>query len=247
MFQHKKISAIIPAFNEEQSIGLVIQELQSLIDCNEQPIIDEIIVCNNASTDATAHIALELGAKVVYEPLKGYGAACLKAATAVTDDTDILLYIDADASSFTHQAIELLAAIEAGYDLVIGSRPQGIQQKHSLTPQQIFGNWLATKLITYLWQHKTTDLGPFRAIQYSAYRQLAMQDQAFGWTIEMQIKAIQHNFKIKEVIVDSKKRIGQSKISGTLTGSILAGLGIFNMIGKLWLKQHTYNLFNRMS
>jgi len=232
MYQGKTVSAIIPALNEELAIAKVVGKLLNLKDDSGFRIIDEVVVCDNASTDNTAKTAAAYGAKVVKQDVLGYGIACLTAISALSP-CDIVLFIDGDDSCFVEQAIPLIAGITDGDDLAIGSRTLGNIQKGALTKVQIFGNAFAAVLIKMFWRHKITDLGPFRAIKMSALKGLDMQDQSFGWTVEMQIKAIQFGLKMNEYPVNSKIRIGQSKISGTINGSIKAGVGILSMIIKL--------------
>ncbi len=236
MLKGQKISAIIPALNEEQAIGKVVSHLVNLKDLNNQPIIDDVIVCDNGSGDKTAMVAKQYGARVVSQTQPGYGIACLTAISAL-NPCDIVLFVDGDDSCFVEQSKLLLNGIIDGDDLAIGSRVLGKIEKGALTPVQQFGNWLASQLINLFWQYKTTDLGPFRAIRYNILKQLSMQDTAFGWTVEMQIKAIQLGLNIGEYPVDSKIRIGHSKISGTISGSIKAGIGILSTIAILRIKQ----------
>ncbi len=232
MYKGQRVSVIIPALNEELAIGKVVLQLKNLKYKNELSVIDEIVVCDNGSTDKTTEVAKFHGANVVRQDIPGYGIACLTAIKAL-QPCDIVLFIDGDDSCFVNQSIALLAGITNGDDLAIGSRTLGTMEKDALTPVQLFGNGLSAVLIRLLWQKKITDLGPFRAIRYSALKKIEMQDRAFGWTVEMQVKAIQLELKMNEYPVDSKVRIGTSKISGTLTGSFKAGVGILSMIAKL--------------
>ncbi|MEP7195129.1 MAG: glycosyltransferase family 2 protein [Saprospiraceae bacterium] len=224
------IDVVIPVLNEEESIGLVLAELP-------HDKIRNIIVCDNGSTDRTVEIALANGATVVHQTIKGYGAACLKAMDYISDQIqspDIVLYIDGDYSDYPSEAINILEPlIIENYDLVIGSRVLGKSEKGSLTKVQNFGNWLSTKLIHLLYNYKFTDLGPFRAIRYQAYKKLNMKDQNFGWTVEMQVKAAKYKLLCKELPVSYKKRLGKSKVSGTIVGSIMAGYKILYTIFKL--------------
>jgi len=215
-FSGNKITAIIPALNEEQSLGLVLKELPDFVD--------RVIVCDNGSSDRTAEVARAGGATVVYEPEKGYGAACLKAIEEADEDTDILLFIDADYSDYPHEAEEIIRPIvEAGKDMVIGSRMLTLKDHGALPPVAAFGNWLTSTLIRLLWKVRFTDMGPFRAIRFSSYRSLDMRDRNFGWTTEMQVKAVKRGLKCCEVPVSYRPRIGQSKVSGTIYGSFRAG------------------------
>lgn len=235
MHNQRRVSVVIPALNEAASIGLVITDLQRLYG-DEGRIIDEIVMCDNGSSDGTAEIAKGLGARVVTEPLPGYGRACLKAITALREP-DIVLFTDADHSFYAQQAIPLIEAVVNGADLAIGSRTLGCMQPGALTVPQRFGNALASLLIKLIWGYPVSDLGPFRAISYRALNELAMTDKTFGWTIEMQIKAIMMAMPMVEVPVDTRCRIGVSKISGTLKGTIGAGVGILGMIARLWRQQ----------
>lgn len=238
MYQGKKISVVMPALNEALAIGKVIRALQAL-NSNGNAVVDEIIVCDNGSTDGTASVCMQLGATVVEQAIGGYGIACLTAISAIAS-TDIVLFVDADDSCDISQAPELLEQIVQGADLVIGSRVLGKEEKGALTPLQKFGNALSSVLIQLIWRHPITDLGPFRAITMRALRQLNMQDKKFGWTVEMQVKAIQLGLTVREVPVNSKVRIGESKISGTIRGSVGAGIGILSMIAKLRWQQKDF-------
>lgn len=233
MYKNKIISAIIPAQDEEQSIDKVVSELRAVQDTSGSFVFDHIIVCDNASTDNTTEVARSAGAMVVPEPQPGYGIACLTALAAMPD-SDIILFIDGDHSFYTAQSLPLLDEICQGFGLVIGSRTLGNAQPGALTLPQKIGNWLAVKLIRWLWQAQISDLGPFRAISAQALNRIQMQDTRFGWTVEMQVKAIQLKIPIKEIPVDTRPRIGTSKISGTIRGVIGAASGIFGTIFKLW-------------
>jgi len=220
------ISVIIPAFNEEESLPKVINDLP-------REIIHEIIVVDNASTDKTADVARRNGCRVILETQRGYGRACLTGISALDHHTDIVVFIDGDYSDHGEQLKKLIEPIlSQGIDLVIGSRILGMREAGAMTPQAYYGNKLACFLMRLFWGAVYTDLGPFRAITYDALKKLDMRDEDFGWTIEMQIKAIEKNIKIKEVPVDYRQRIGKSKISGTLKGTILAGEKILRTIFK---------------
>lgn len=226
------IQVIIPAFNEEKSIGLV-------IDALPKDWIDKIIVCNNASTDNTAAAAEKMGAIVVEEQRKGYGSACLRAMQFIQtlpldQQPDIVVFLDADFSDYPEDLPSLVYPIlEQNYDLVIGSRVSGAKlPKGAMTPQQVFGNWLATTLIRWIYGYRFTDLGPFRAIRWQTLLDLNMQDTNFGWTVEMQIKAAKSKLRCTEISVRYRPRIGVSKISGTVRGTILAGYKILWTIFK---------------
>ncbi|MBD98711.1 MAG: UDP-glucose--dolichyl-phosphate glucosyltransferase [Verrucomicrobia bacterium] len=230
MFKDKKIVVIIPAFNEENAVGKVIQDIPT-------DIVDEVIVVNNNSTDRTSESALKEGATVLFEERKGYGNACLKGMEYVENEMetppDILIFIDADYSDYPEQMPELIQPIASGEaQLVIGSRAIGKRDAGSMTVPQLFGNWLATRLIRLLYGIHFTDLGPFRAIDYPAIKTLDMQDKTYGWTVEMQVKAAKYELKCKEVPVNYRQRIGFSKISGTVKGTLMAGYKIITTIFK---------------
>ncbi len=218
----KKISVIIPAHNEEDAIQFVLADLP-------MPLLHEVLVVNNASTDRTAERAAEFHPKVrvIDEPQAGYGRACLTGIDNLSSQTDIVVFIDGDYSDHGEQLPRVVSPILKGKaDIVIGSRKRGRCERGSLTPQQIFGNWLATSLIFLIWDKKWTDLGPFRSIDRDALERIQMRDENYGWTVEMQIKAVQHRLKMKEVPVDYRCRIGTSKISGTIKGTLSAGYKI---------------------
>lgn len=223
------IDVIIPAYNEEKSIGLVIADLP-----NE--IIRHIIICNNGSTDNTKIVALSCGAHVIDIPSKGYGNACLGGISylsSLAQKPDIVVFLDGDYSDYPQEIIKLVDPIltqEA--DIVIGSRSLGNKEKDAMMPQQVFGNWLATRMIALLYRYRYTDLGPFRAISWLKLLELNMCDRNFGWTVEMQIKAIKNKLRILEIPVSYRVRIGKSKVSGTLSGTIGAGYKILYTIIK---------------
>jgi glycosyltransferase involved in cell wall biosynthesis len=224
------VDVIIPAFNEEKSIAKVIGDIPSLVR--------HVVVANNNSTDRTAEVALAAGAKVVFEPQKGYGKACLTAMDWIKQQgvqPDILVFLDGDYSDYPQELEELIAPITAGKaDLVLGSRAMGEREAGSMTIPQVFGNALATTLMRWMYGAKFSDLGPFRAIQWGKLIALGMVDQNFGWTIEMQIKAHQAGLNYLELPVRYRKRIGVSKVSGTVKGVIGAGYKIIFTIFKYW-------------
>ena len=223
-----RISIIIPAYNEESSIGLV-------LDALPQEKLHEIIVVDNGSTDATARVAQEHGARVVKEPRKGYGSACLKGIDEL-DAPDIVVFIDGDFSDFPEEIVLLISPIETGEkDFVLGSRMILPKSQLALLPQARYGNRLAVFLIKLFFKHEFTDLGPFRAIRYSSLMSIGMKDIDFGWTVEMQIKAVRNGLRIQEVPVNYRKRIGISKISGTVLGTFRAGTKIIYTIFKYLL------------
>ena len=214
------IDVIIPAYNEEASIGLVISDIP-------HDLVRETIVCDNASTDQTGAKAKERGATVLLEERKGYGSACLRGLSYIASKKtppEIVVFLDGDYSDHPEQMSDLIRPIvDHDIDLVIGSRALGNLQKGAMMPQQIFGNWLATNLIRVFYRYNFTDLGPFRAIKYDKLLDLRMNDPDFGWTVEMQVKAAKLKLKCEEVPVHYRTRIGVSKVSGTLRGTILAG------------------------
>ena len=223
-----RISIIIPAYNEEDSIGLVLKALP-------RQIIQEIIVVDNGSTDETARVAIENGARVVKEPKKGYGAACLKGIESL-DAPDIVVFLDGDFSDFPEEIVSLIDPIEKEkQDFVIGSRMIIPKSRAALLPQARYGNQLAVFLIKLFFKHTYTDLGPFRAIRYNSLMSIGMQDTNFGWTVEMQIKAIKRGLRIIEVPVNYRERVGVSKITGTVSGTFKAGIKIIYTIFKYLL------------
>ncbi len=224
----QKISIIIPAFNEESSIGLVLSALP-------KEILHEIIVVNNASTDNTVAVAREHGARIVDESRRGYGSACL-AGIAHLDDPDIVVFLDGDFSDYPEEIIKLLEPIEDGQvDFVLGSRMILGESRQALLPQARYGNRLAVFLIRLFFRQRYTDLGPFRAIRYESLKRLKMQDIDFGWTVEMQIKAVREKLRILEIPVRYRERVGISKITGTISGTFRAGTKIIYTIIKYLL------------
>jgi len=220
---------IIPALNEENAISKVI---------NEIPIayVKEIIVVDNGSSDDTVIVAKASGATVLKEPIRGYGAACLTGIKYVKEkapNTDIIVFLDADYSDYPQELPSVIQPIlRDNIDMVIGSRALGKAEKGALTPVQAFGNWLSAKLLKLIYRANFTDLGPFRAIKFDKLLELNMQDMNYGWTVEMQVKAAKHKLSFTEVPVSYRNRIGKSKVSGTLKGSILAGYKILYTIFK---------------
>ncbi len=224
-----RIGVVIPALNEEQAIGRVIADIPGWVDT--------IIVADNGSTDRTVETARAAGAKVTCEPDAGYGAACL-AGIAALSPVDVVVFLDGDYSDFAQDMADLVDPLSTdGVDLVIGSRALGEREPGSLTPQQVFGNWLATRLIHLIWGVRFTDLGPFRAIRAPALQRLAMRDRDYGWTVEMQIKAAAAGLRTCEVPVRYRQRIGVSKVSGTLKGTVMAGYKILTTIARYALRQ----------
>jgi len=226
-----KILVIIPAFNEAESIGKVVGDIP-------KGLVEEVVVVNNSSTDATEENARAAGATVIREDQKGYGFACLAgiayaSAKPESERPTIIVFIDGDYSDYPDQMGDLIAPIvDDGYDMVIGSRSLGNREKGAMAPQQVFGNWLATRLMRLFYGVRYTDLGPFRAIRYDRLMALGMKDQTYGWTVEMQLKAAKKKYRTTEVPVHYRKRIGVSKITGTVKGTIMAGYKIIFTIFK---------------
>jgi len=222
------IKVIILAHNEEQSIGKVIHDIPE--------IVEEIIVVNNNSSDNTEFEAKQAGATVLNESRKGYGYACLKGLDYIANQNikpEIIVFLDGDYSDYPDELPKLVAPIiEDDLDFVIGARVKHLREANAMTPQQIFGNWLATKLMGVIFNARFTDLGPFRAIKYQKLLELEMVDKTYGWTVEMQLKSIKRNLTYIEVPVKYKKRIGVSKVSGTVKGTIFAGFKILGWIFK---------------
>lgn len=232
-----KIVVIIPAYNEEASIPYVIKEIPS--------IVDEIIVVSNNSTDNTEEHARQAGATVLVEHRKGYGHACLKgmeyiASTSLSDQSktpDIVVFLDGDYSDYPEELTKIVQPIiEENIDFVVGARVKTLREEGSMTGPQIFGNWLATNLMRLFFRSKFTDLGPFRAIKYEKLLALKMEDKTYGWTVEMQLKALKQKLSYKEIPVKYKNRIGVSKVSGTVKGAIFAGVKILTWIFKYSFK-----------
>ncbi|MCW8848482.1 MAG: glycosyltransferase family 2 protein [Melioribacteraceae bacterium] len=226
-----KTAVIIPAYNEQDSIANVIEALP-------KTIISEIIVVNNNSTDKTEENAKKAGATVLLETFKGYGAACLTGIEyCKSKDFEVILFIDGDFSDYPEEASNILRPIyENKYDFVLGSRRMGKREKGALPIQSQAGSILAGFLIKLFWKYKYTDLGPFRAIRFSSLLDLKMEDKWFGWTVEMQIKAAREKLRILEVPVSYRVRIGKSKVTGTLKGTIMASIIILSTIFKYALR-----------
>ncbi len=225
MYKEKRVSVIIPALNEELSLPMVINDLP-------ENIADEIIVVDNGSTDSTVSAAENAGARVLKENTRGYGAACQKGISSA-QDPDIIVILDGDYSDYPDRITLLLdPLIDRDFDMVIGSRVLGEAEKGSLTLPQIIGNKLTAWLIARLTGFKYTDMGPFRAIKNEKLKGLKMADKNYGWNVEMQIKAVKQGFKIKEVPVDYRKRVGKSKVSGTVSGVMKAGVKIIYSVFK---------------
>jgi len=223
-----RAAIVMPAFNEERSIGLVLDEIP-------RDLVHEVIVVDNASTDRTAQVAGDHGATVLHEPERGYGMACQTGISATGNDVDVIVILDADHSDYPDELGSLLAPIASGEaDFVIGSRVLGRRERGALPWNQRGGNWLACLLMRWLYRRRFTDMGPFRAIRKEKLLGLAMTDRTFGWNVEMQAKAIAMNIRIQEVPVRYRRRIGDSKISGTVGGTIRAGVKIVGSIFKYY-------------
>ena len=229
MYKGQKICAVIPAKDEAEAIGGVIDTLKSAA------IVDRVIVCDNGSSDATAAIARELGAETVTESRTGYGAACLRALSQI-GHCDIVVFVDADASLQLEEMPALLDPIVGGADLAVGVRVPAWRERGSMAFAQRIGNRAVSGLIGLIWRQTVTDLGPFRAIRFERLRQLQLRDRRFGWNVEMQIRAIQHRLVCAEVPVHYRRRVGRSKISGSLSGVALAAWDMLGTVLRLALE-----------
>ena len=227
-----EIVVIIPAYNEEASIAKVIRDIPA--------VVSEIIVVSNNSTDATEDVAKNAGATVLFEHRKGYGYACLKGMEYIAEKPskpEIVVFLDGDYSDYPEELYKIVAPIlKKDIDLVVGARVPELREKSSMTFPQIFGNRLATFLMKLFFNSRFTDLGPFRAIKYKKLLDLNMEDKTYGWTVEMQLKALRKNYTYTEVPVQYRNRIGVSKVSGTVKGAIFAGLKILGWIFKYSFK-----------
>lgn len=228
----QKIKVIIPAYNEENSIGSVVKDIPGHVD--------EVIVVSNNSKDQTELRAKNAGATVLTEDRPGYGYACLKGMSYVASQVekpDIIVFLDGDYSDYPEQLDELVAPIiEEDIDFVIGARVKRFRESGSMTFPQRFGNWLATTLMHWFFKSRFTDLGPFRAIKYNKLLALKMEDKTYGWTVEMQLKALKQKLTYIEIPVKYRNRIGVSKVSGTVKGAIFAGVKILGWIFKYSFK-----------
>ena len=229
---HPIIKVIIPAYNEQDSIAKVVNDIPK--------IVDEIIVISNNSTDNTAINAKNADATVLHENRKGYGYACLKGMDYIENQEtkpEIVVFLDGDYSDYPEQLIALTnPIIHKNIDFVLGARVKEQREYGAMTPQQIFGNWLATSLMKLFFGAAFTDLGPFRAIKYEKLMALKMEDKTYGWTVEMQLKALKQKFTYLEIPVKYRNRIGVSKVSGTIKGAIFAGIKILTWIFKYSFK-----------
>ena len=228
-----KIKVIIPAYNEAESITHVINDIPDTVN--------EVIVVSNNSTDDTEINAKKAGATVLKETNKGYGYACLKGMQHIAnqkEQPDIVVFLDGDYSDYPEELTKIVAPIiNDDIDFVIGARTKALREKGSMTVPQIFGNWLATSLMSILFRAKFTDLGPFRAIKYNKLLALNMEDKTYGWTVEMQLKALKQKLTYTEIPVNYRNRIGVSKVSGTVKGAIFAGIKILGWIFKYSFKK----------
>lgn len=226
------IKVIIPAYNEADSIAKVINDIPKSVE--------EVIVVSNNSTDATEINAKNAGATVLSETRKGYGYACLKGMDYVAQQEyqpDIIVFLDGDYSDYPEELTKIVAPIvKDNLDFVIGARVKRLREQGAMTPQQVFGNWLACFLMKLMFGAKFTDLGPFRAIKYDKLLALQMEDKTYGWTVEMQLKALKQKLSYTEIPVNYRNRIGISKVSGTVKGSVMAGIKILGWIFKYSFK-----------
>ncbi|MEQ1697477.1 MAG: glycosyltransferase family 2 protein [Hyphomicrobiaceae bacterium] len=219
-----RVGVVIPALNEAEALPLVLRAIPRWVA--------HVVVADNGSSDGTADVARACGAMVVNEPVRGYGRACLTALAAMPP-VDVIVFLDGDASDVPGEMGLLLAPIAEGRaEMVIGSRTAGVRERGSLTPQQVFGNALACWLIRLLWGQRFSDLGPFRAVRWKALQRMAMADKDYGWTVEMQVRAAKLGLAVVEVPVSYRRRVGVSKVSGTIRGVIGAGTKILYVIGR---------------
>lgn len=222
------VDVIIPVLNEQNAVGHVIDEIP-------KTHLRHVIVVDNGSTDNTPQVAADKGAIVLHEPQRGYGSACLTGIRHIQElptAPDVIAFLDGDYSDYPEHLDDIINQIEKGYDLVIGSRALGEMESGAMTIPQVFGNWLATRMLKIFYGYRFTDLGPFRAMKYEQLISLNMEDPNFGWTVEMQVKAAKLKMKTTEVPVNYRNRIGKSKISGTIKGTFLAGHKIITTIFK---------------
>lgn len=220
------VDVVIPALDEEAALPHVLAEIP-------RSLVRRVVVADNGSRDGTAVVARTGGAEVVHEPRRGYGAACLRALAHLRrDPPDVVVFLDGDRSDRPEELPVLLEQIEAGADLVIGSRARGRRERGSLTPQQLVGNAIACHALRVLYGARFTDLGPFRAIRWTSLEGLEMREPTYGWTVEMQIKAARRGLRCAEVPVSYRRRIGVSKVSGTVRGTVLASITILSLLAR---------------
>jgi glycosyltransferase involved in cell wall biosynthesis len=226
-----RVAVVIPAYNEERSLPLVLRDLP-------RDRLTDVVVVDNASRDRTGAVARGCGAKVVREERKGYGSACLRGIAELKDRApDAVVFLDADYSDYPEEIGSLIDKLAEGYDLVIGSRVLGRREPGALLPHARFGNWLATRLLRWLYGVAFTDMGPFRAIRYDRLIAMGMRDPDYGWTVEMQALAARLGYRCCEVPVRYRRRVGRSKISGTVKGSVLAGLKILYTVAAVGFRR----------
>lgn len=226
---------VIPALDEERALPLVLAELPA-------GWVERVVVCDNGSRDRTAEVARAAGATVVHEPRRGYGSACLRALRALREQPEgppeVVVFLDADHSDYPEELPALLAPILAGEaDLVIGSRALRPEARAALLPQARWGNLLAVTLIRWTWGARFSDLGPFRAVTWEALERARMRDPDFGWTVELQVRAAQLGLRAREVPVRYRARVGRSKITGTVSGTLRAGKKILGTIARFRLEE----------
>jgi len=226
-----RVAVVIPVFNERDSLPLVVGDIP-------REAVGEIVVVDNGSTDDTRLVASGLPVRLVREERRGYGSACLAGIAALeASPPEVVVFLDGDFSDHPEELPRLTGAIAAGADLAIGSRVLGSREPGALLPQARLGNALACLLIRLFFRHRYTDLGPFRAIRWEALRSLGMEDRDFGWTVEMQLKALKKGLTVVEVPVSYRRRVGVSKITGTLTGTLAAGRKILWTIARYGLRR----------
>ncbi len=229
MVSRGPFAVIIPALNEADSIGVALRQIP-------RPLFYQTLVVDNGSQDRTAEVARVAGAEVVFEPRRGYGQACRAGLTALRPEVAAVVIMDADLSDDPEDLARLVRAFDEGdHDLLIGSRVLGQAEPGSLTPLQRFGNWLTTRLIRLIWHVKFTDLGPLRILSRSALARMDLEDRGFGWNVEMQAKAARLRLRVGEIPVHyRRRRLGKSKISGTVWGSLRAGVIILWTVYRCW-------------
>ena|SRR3990167_1740388 len=240
MFKGFTVGAIIPAYNEEPAIYQVVSELKALQQAGVK-VFDDIVVCDNGSNDKTAELAKRAGARVIREERRGYGRACLTALLNL-NKVDIVIFVDGDGSIHAMDALRVIEKITEGHDLVMGARLSALAEPGALMPHQIYGNRMITFFIYLMWGKRYRDLGPLRAITFNRLAELEMADTSYGWTLEMQIKAIWRKIEVCELPIRYRKRVGKSKISGSVKGSVLA---MCKMLGILFV-MYGRHLFTRV-